>query len=314
MFLEVSTANCFPLGERLIFMLDPNSSSELLERIWAPMGAFVRESNTYSDRYVITTYGKLGTLVTTCSIGSRCGVGSYVIITERSLEIGPAANSWTSGRVWQETTSLISVVQLLFNVVGVLVLLVLADKIVHVGLGLGKLHLVHTLGGVPVQERLSSEHGTELIANSSEELLDGGRVSNERGGHVETLWSNRTNGRLNVVWNPFDKVVGVLGLHLVHLILDLLDRNLTSEESSNGQVSSLSWVGSRHHVLRVKHLLGQFRDSQRSERLRSDGGQRSIANHEEVQSWEWHKVHGKLSEIGVQLSWETERSGDTRHN
>ena len=39
---------------------------------------------------------------------------------------------------------------------GVLVLLVLRDKIVHVGLGLSELHLVHSLTGVPVQEGLPS--------------------------------------------------------------------------------------------------------------------------------------------------------------
>ena len=35
-----------------------------------------------------------------------------------------------------------------------LVLLVLGDQIVHVGLGLSELHLVHTLAGVPVEEGL----------------------------------------------------------------------------------------------------------------------------------------------------------------
>ena len=37
---------------------------------------------------------------------------------------------------------------------GLLVLLVLRDKIVHVRLGFGELHLVHALASVPVQERL----------------------------------------------------------------------------------------------------------------------------------------------------------------
>merc|ERR1711906_70971 len=41
---------------------------------------------------------------------------------------------------------------------GILVLLVLRHKIVHVGLGLGELHLVHALTGVPVKKRLATEH------------------------------------------------------------------------------------------------------------------------------------------------------------
>ena len=37
---------------------------------------------------------------------------------------------------------------------GLLVLLVLGDQVVHVGLRLGELHLVHALAGVPVEESL----------------------------------------------------------------------------------------------------------------------------------------------------------------
>ena len=62
-----------------------------------------------------------------------------------------------------------------------LVLLVLRDKIVHVRLSLRELHLVHTLTSVPMQESLSSEHGSELITDTLEELLDGGRVANKGG-------------------------------------------------------------------------------------------------------------------------------------
>jgi len=57
---------------------------------------------------------------------------------------------------------------------GVLVLLVLGDEVVHVGLGLGELHLVHTLAGVPVKEDLAPEHGGELLGHALEHLLDGG--------------------------------------------------------------------------------------------------------------------------------------------
>ena len=57
---------------------------------------------------------------------------------------------------------------------GLLVLLVLADQVVHVGLGLGELHLVHALAGVPVEEGLAAKHGRELFADTFEQLLDGG--------------------------------------------------------------------------------------------------------------------------------------------
>ena len=54
---------------------------------------------------------------------------------------------------------------------GLLVLLVLADEVVHVGLGLGELHLVHALPGVPVEESLAPEHRSELLRDPLEQLL-----------------------------------------------------------------------------------------------------------------------------------------------
>merc|ERR550519_1499781 len=52
-----------------------------------------------------------------------------------------------------------------------LVLLVLGNQVVHVGLRLGELHLVHALAGVPVEERLPPEHRRELLGDALEELL-----------------------------------------------------------------------------------------------------------------------------------------------
>ncbi len=45
----------------------------------------------------------------------------------------------------------------------ILVLLVLRDPIIHVGLSLSELHLIHTLTGVPVQEGLAAEPRTNRI-------------------------------------------------------------------------------------------------------------------------------------------------------
>jgi len=147
---------------------------------------------------------------------------------------------------------------------GILVLLVLRDEIVHVGLSLGELHLVHTLTGVPVEEGLSAEHGGELLANSLEHLLDGSGVSEEGDGHLETLWWDITDGGFDVVWNPLNEVGGVLVLDVQHLLIDFLSGHSSSEHSAGSQVSSVSWVRSAHHVLGIEHLLGQFWDSQSS--------------------------------------------------
>lgn len=57
-----------------------------------------------------------------------------------------------------------------------------------------------------MKEGLSSKHGRELLGDSLEDLLDGRRVANESGCHRQTSRSHVTNGRLDIVGNPFHKV------------------------------------------------------------------------------------------------------------
>merc|ERR1719398_421499 len=91
------------------------------------------------------------------------------------------------------------VIKLLIVHGGFLVLLVLGDKVVHVGLGLGELHLVHALTCVPMQESLASEHSSELLGDSLEQLLDGGGVADEGSGHLESSGRDVADGGLDVV-------------------------------------------------------------------------------------------------------------------
>merc|ERR1712235_56532 len=140
---------------------------------------------------------------------------------------------------------------------GILVLLVLGHEIVHVGLSLGEFHLVHALASVPVKERLSSEHGGELLTHALEELLDGGRVTNEGSAHLEASRRDVADSGLDVVRDPLNKVRAVLVLSVEHLLVDLLHGHASSEHGGDGQVSSVSRVASSHHVLGIEHLLGE---------------------------------------------------------
>merc|ERR1719244_2204860 len=88
----------------------------------------------------------------------------------------------------------------------ILVLLIFRDEIVHVGFGFSELHFVHTLTGVPMQESLAPEHSCELLGDSLEKLLDGGRVADESGGHLEAAGRDVTNGGLDVVGDPLNEV------------------------------------------------------------------------------------------------------------
>lgn len=77
------------------------------------------------------------------------------------------------------------------------------------------------------------EHGTELVGNTLEELLDGGRVTNEGDGHFETSGRDVALSGEDVVGNPLDEVGGVFVLDDLHLLLNLLHRDLATEYSGD---------------------------------------------------------------------------------
>lgn len=197
---------------------------------------------------------------------------------------------------------------------GLLVLLVLRNQIVHVGLGLSELHLVHTLTSVPMQESLAPEHGSELVTDTLEQLLDGGGVTDKGGGHLEATRRNRAESSLDVVGDPLNKVGRVLVLDVAHLVLNLLHGDLSAEVSGAGQVTTIAEVRGSHHVLGVEHLLGELRNGDSAERVGATAGKRSESNHEEMETREGDHVDSQLPEIGVELTRETQAGGDTRHD
>ena len=137
-----------------------------------------------------------------------------------------------------------------------------------------------------MQESFPLEHGSELVADASEQLLNGGRVAQESDGHLETTRGNVTLSGQHVVGDPLDEVSRVLVLDVLHLLLDLLHGNLTTEDSSNSEIATVSWVRCGHHVLSVEHLLRQLWDSNGTVLLAPTGSQWSKAGKEEVQTRE----------------------------
>lgn len=165
-----------------------------------------------------------------------------------------------------------------------------------------------------MQESLAPEHSSELVTDTLEELLDGGRVTDEGRGHLEAARGDRAKSGLDVVGDPLNEVRRVLVLDVAHLVLDLLHGDLTTEDGGAGQVATVAEVRSSHHVLGVEHLLGKLGHGDGAERVGTTAGERSEADHEEVQTGERNHVDGQLSQIRVQLARETEGGGDTRHN
>ena len=196
---------------------------------------------------------------------------------------------------------------------GILVLLVFRDQVVHVRFGFGEFHLVHAFAGVPVKEGLATEHGGELFRDTLEHFLDGRTVTDEGGGHLQSLGGDVANGGLDVVGDPFHKVTAVLVLDVQHLFIDFLGGHAATEHAARGQVAPVAGVGGAHHVLGVELLLRQFGDGQGTVLLGSTTGQRGEANHEKVQTRERDHVHRNLAQVTVQLTRESQAARDAGH-
>ena len=164
-----------------------------------------------------------------------------------------------------------------------------------------------------MEESLTTEHSRELLGDTLEQFLNGSTVANESGSHLETTWWDVTNSGLDVVWDPFNKVAAVLVLDVQHLFVDLLHGHTPTEHGGDGEVTTVTRITGRHHVLGIEHLLRQFRYCQGPVLLTSSGCQRSKPWHEEVETRKRHHVDGQFTEVGVELTWESETGGDSGH-
>ena len=178
---------------------------------------------------------------------------------------------------------------------------------------LSELHLVHALASVPMEESLTPEHSGELLRHTFEQLLDGGAVSDEGGGHLQTTWWDVTYSGLDVVGDPFNEVAAVLVLYVEHLLIDLLHGHTSTEHGSYCEIATVAGIASSHHVLGIEHLLGELGYGKRTVLLAAAGGEGSETWHEEVETGEGHHVDSQFPQISIQLAGESQACGDTRH-
>lgn len=99
-----------------------------------------------------------------------------------------------------------------------------------------------------------------------------------------------------------------LGLNRAHSIINFSHRDLSSEVGGDGEVSTVTRISGRHHVLGIEHLRGQVGDGRCSERLVRLGSEGSSSDGEEVETGERNHVDSELAEIGVELSRELSKA------
>mmetsp|Transcript_12794 Transcript_12794/g.38577 ORF Transcript_12794/g.38577 Transcript_12794/m.38577 type:complete len:221 (-) Transcript_12794:685-1347(-) len=165
-----------------------------------------------------------------------------------------------------------------------------------------------------MEERLATEHGSELLADALEHLLDGGGVANEGSAHLQALGGDVAHRGLDVVGDPLHEVGGVLILHVQHLLVHLLGGHLAPEQRGGGEIAPVPRVRRAHHVLAIPHLLRQLRHGKGAVLLVAPRGEGGEADHEEVQAGEGDQVHRQLAQVTVQLTREAQAAGDAGHD
>uniref|UniRef100_A0A914KFQ2 Candidate secreted effector n=1 Tax=Meloidogyne incognita TaxID=6306 RepID=A0A914KFQ2_MELIC len=75
----------------------------------------------------------------------------------------------------------------------------------------------------------------------------------------------------------------------------------------------MAWITSSHHILGIKHLLGQFSNILGLVGSCALSRKWSETRHEKVKTWEWNHVDSQFAKISVQLAWEAKTSSHSRH-
>merc|ERR1711876_138623 len=79
-----------------------------------------------------------------------------------------------------------------------------------------------------------------------------------------------------------------------------------------GLKMSVTFLGNSTAIQEMFKRVGELGDGEGTVLLGTTGGKRSEAHHEEMETGEGHEVNSELSEIRVELTWESEAAGDTR--
>jgi len=190
----------------------------------------------------------------------------------------------------------------------------------HVLSGLGELSLLHTLTNVPVDKGSLGVHQVKLVVKSGPGLSDGSGVGQHAHGPLDLgeVTSGDNGGWLVVDADletsgaPVDELDGPLGLDGGNGSVDVLGDDITPVQHTASHVLSVSGIALDHLVGGLETSVGDLSNGELLVVGLLSGDDGSVGHQREVNPGVGHQVGLELSQINVEGTIESQRSGDGR--
>ena len=184
--------------------------------------------------------------------------------------------------------------------------------------GLGELSFLHTFSHIPVDKGTLGIHQIELVVETSPGFGYGCGVGQHAHGtlHLGQVTSRHDSWWLVVDANleaggaPVDKLDGTLGLDCGDGSVDILWHHISTVQHAAGHVLAMTRIALDHLVSWLKAGIGDLGHAELLMVGLLSRDDRSVGDKREVDTWVGHQVGLELSEIDIQGTIETQRSGD----
>merc|ERR1712136_262325 len=176
----------------------------------------------------------------------------------------------------------------------------------------------HTFTDVPMDESSLGVHKIEFMIKTSPSFSNSCCVAQHAQSSLYfskiatryNSWWLVVDSDLETSWAPIDELNGSLGLDGCNSGVDILGDNITTVRHAASHVFSVTWITFNHLVGWLETSVGDLGNGELlmvSLLSRDDWG---VGGQWEMDTWVWDQVSLELSQIDVQSTIETERSGD----
>mmetsp|Transcript_20830 Transcript_20830/g.31029 ORF Transcript_20830/g.31029 Transcript_20830/m.31029 type:complete len:259 (+) Transcript_20830:98-874(+) len=173
----------------------------------------------------------------------------------------------------------------------------------------------HTLSNKPMDKRTLGKHHIKLIVNARKHICNRCRVRQHtaRTWHLGqiSIWNNRwwlvVDTALESCWTPIDKLNRALVLDLCNTCRHILWYHVTTVHQAHCHVLARAWITLGHHVLRLKHRIGNLWYRMRFMVSLFWRNHWRVRAQQKVDTWVWHQIDLKLIDVHVECTFKTQR-------